>query len=72
MYCFEKMICDITYSQIVALENRGFITKENAQKLVELLRENGNVECTGEMIRYLNENHILDGYMDQFTLDLDL
>ena len=72
MYCFEKIARNISYSGMIALENHGFITKENAQKLLELLRASGNVECTGEMIRYLNENHILDGYMDQFTLDLDL
>ncbi len=76
-YCREhignlKEFCrELTGSELPTMENYGFITKENAALMLEIFRENRNVECVSELIRYINENQLFGDYMEQFRLDLE-
>lgn len=67
----HEFVKDITYTELLLIEEKGLITKENGYELLEIIRENGNVECTVELINYLSENQIFGNYMDRFTLDLE-
>jgi hypothetical protein len=69
-YGFKDWMASLTYPELLTMEQYGFITKENALSLLELLRANGNVECVGEMIRHISENQILGDYTDRFRLEL--
>ncbi len=67
----EPFIAELSIEECLSMERLGLITKENGGQVLELLRKCGNVECVVEMIRYLNENRILDDYEETFRLDLE-